>query len=64
LKRFTSALRARLSNFPRNRPGKVLHVTAGAALPSEGAKFRGITEQGQRLLRVVADSFENASETI
>jgi hypothetical protein len=39
-------------------------MTAGAALPSERAKFRGIAEQGQSLLRVVADSFQNLPESV
>jgi len=41
----------------------MLHVTASRALPSERAKFRGITEQGQRLLRVIADFFKNTPES-
>jgi hypothetical protein len=64
LKRFSSALRARLSNFARNGPGKVLHVTASLAFPSKRAKFRGIAEKFQRLLRVVADSFQNLPEIV
>jgi hypothetical protein len=39
-------------------------MTAGLAFPSKRAKFRGIAEKGQRLLRVVADSLQNAPETI
>jgi hypothetical protein len=42
----------------------MLHVTAGSAFPSERAKFRGIAEKGQRLLRVVADFLQNLPESV
>jgi hypothetical protein len=42
----------------------MLHVTAGSAPPSERAKFRGIAKKFQRLLRVVADSFQNLPENV
>ena len=40
----------------------MLHVPAGVAFPSERANFRGIAKKFQRLLRVIADSFQNAPE--
>jgi hypothetical protein len=42
----------------------MLYVTARLAFPTERTKFRGIAEKFQRLLRVVADSLQNAPETI
>jgi hypothetical protein len=63
-KRFTSALRAGLSNFARNRTGEMLHVTAGFAFPTERPMFGGIAKKFQRLLRVVADSFQNLPESV
>jgi hypothetical protein len=42
----------------------MLHVTAGSAFPSKRARLRGIAKKFQRLLRVVADSFQNLPESI
>jgi hypothetical protein len=64
LERFTSALRAWLSNFGWNRPGKVLHVTAGCAFPSKRPMFRRIAKKFQCLLRVVTDSLQNLPDSI
>jgi hypothetical protein len=64
LKCLASAPWARLSHFVRNRTSKVLYVTAGAALPSERANFGCIAKKFQRLLRVVADSFQNLPESV
>jgi hypothetical protein len=63
LKRLCSARRTRRRNFSRDRSREMFDVAAAAAFPSERSRVTRISENVQRLLRIVADSFQNTFES-
>ena len=64
LKRLCSAPRTRRRNFSRDRSCEMFDVAAAAASPCKRIAAPPISENIQRLLRVVADSFENVEERV
>jgi hypothetical protein len=62
LKHFATAFRARRGDIGQNPAREMFDVTTPLAFPREQSFFLGRAEQLQRLLRVIAYSFENPPE--